>query len=158
MVANNRQTHRQTTYKCYPIVPGGKSARDKSKNKNRTNTIDNYKKKTTATPTKTAAVMTPSGNTLIRIVIIVYLLSLSLVYFVYISYPSCVSPAYLSTICLTSFSLCLSISPPLPLASIWVVAPCSFKALLGASESLPIPFLRPFKLLLEPRGYSHVTI
>ena len=26
----NKQTdHRQTTYKCYPIVPGGKSARDK---------------------------------------------------------------------------------------------------------------------------------
>ena len=25
-------THRQTTYKCYPIVPGGKSARDKNHN------------------------------------------------------------------------------------------------------------------------------
>ena len=29
MVANNEQTNRQTTYNCYPIVPGGKSARDK---------------------------------------------------------------------------------------------------------------------------------
>ena len=28
---NKQTTDRQTTYKCYPIVPGGKSARDKKR-------------------------------------------------------------------------------------------------------------------------------
>ena len=41
MVATNDYNYRQTTYNCYPIVPGGKSARDNKNNNNKNNNNNN---------------------------------------------------------------------------------------------------------------------